>query len=296
MKHRKYLSALGLFVLLFMILNFDSQDYKKAFNNAYNIFAVPHPGSIQFANEPAPMERDDVAEAFDRELLVNTYWQSQTLLFIKRAHKYFPVIEPILEEYNVPEDFKYLALIESGLTNAVSPANAVGYWQLLKGTAQDYGLTINDEIDERYHLVKSTEAACRYFNEAYDKFKNWTLVAAAYNMGKSGLALQMVRQEQDDYYNLMLGEETGRYVYRILAVKEILTNTDNYGFQYRKDDLYRPDSVYYVNVDTAVKSFGQFAAQFNLSYKELKYYNPWLRESYLTNRNNENYRIAIPHN
>jgi len=295
-RYKKVIFAGVTLSILLLTLNFDGHNYQDSFREAYNIFAVPHPDTIKFAGELVPMERNDIAEAFDRELLVNTYWQSQTMLFIKRANKFFPTIEPILEKHNIPDDFKYIALIESGLTNVTSPANAVGYWQLLKGTARDYGLRINNEIDERYHLIKSTEAACKYFQDAYDQFQNWTLVAASYNTGRSGLALQLERQEQSNYYGLALNEETARYVFRIIAVKEILTNPEKYGFQYRKDDLYQPDTVSWVVLDTTVKSFGQYASQFGLTYKELKYHNPWLRESYLTNNSNDTFYLAIPVN
>src|SRR5690606_31428128 len=188
----------------------------------YNVYAIKIPEGINFAGERVPVEDPDVRERLDRELLVNTYWQSNGLLLIKRAHKYFPIIEPILKYHGVPDDFKYLAVIESGLTQAVSPAGATGFWQIMKATAKERGLEVNANVDERYHIQKSTEAACVYLKKAKDRFGTWTMAAAAYNAGNYGMARQLDRQEIEGYYNVLLGEETSRYVFRILAIKEIL--------------------------------------------------------------------------
>jgi hypothetical protein len=300
---KKYYSSIFLIFLIVLALLFiNSQpekeisnlDYEKVFQNKYSIFSISLPDEMTFAGEKVPFEYFDVKEAFDRELLVNTYWQSQTLLFIKRANKYFPIIEEILAKNNIPDDFKYIVLVESELLNAVSPSGAVGVWQLLKGTAKDYGLEVNDEVDERYHLEKSTEAACQFIKDAHELFGSWTMAAAAYNVGRRGLMQQVNRQKQGNYYNLLLNEETGRYVYRILAIKLILENPDKYGFHVRKQDMYFPIPTYEVEVDTAVSDFADFSNKFDINYKILKYFNPWLRDSFLTNKSGKKYYIRIP--
>ncbi len=272
----------------------DNIDYQKEFNRNYSVYSLSLPDEISFAGEKVPLDHFDVREALDQEILVNTYWQSQTLLFIKRAHKYFPRIEKILVENNIPDDFKYLVLAESNLKNAVSPSGAVGIWQLLKGTATDHGLEVNNEIDERYHFEKSTVAACEYFNHAHELFGSWTMAAASYNMGRRGLIKQVNRQKQDNYYDLLLNNETGRYVYRILAIKLILENPEKHGFHVREKDFYHSVPTYEVKVDTAVSDFADFAEKFSINYKILKYFNPWLRESYLTNKSKKEYFIKIP--
>jgi membrane-bound lytic murein transglycosylase D len=272
----------------------DNVDYQKEFNKNYAVYSLSLPDEITFAGEKVPLDHFDVREALDQEMLINTYWQSQTLLFIKRAHKYFPRIEKILAENNIPDDFKYLALVESDLKNAISPSGAVGVWQLLKGTATDYGLEVNSEIDERYHFEKSTKAACEYFKDAHELFGSWTMAAASYNMGRRGLIRQVNRQKQDNYYDLLLNNETGRYVYRILAIKLILENPEKYGFHVREKDFYHAVPTYEVELDTAVSNFADFAEKFSINYKVLKYFNPWLRDSYLTNNSKKEYLIKIP--
>ncbi len=270
------------------------KEYNKEFQQNYMIFAVNIPDKINFANEPVPLKHFDVYESIDRELLINTYWQSQTLLFIKRANKYFPVIEPVLKKEGIPDDFKYLAVAESGLMNVVSPAGATGFWQFLKSTGQEYGLEINSEVDERYNIEKSTKAACKYFKEAYNKYKNWTLVAASYNMGMGGLDKQIKRQNTSNYYDLLLNQETARYIYRILAIKTILSDPHKYGFHYRKKDLYQKIPVNKIKIDTAISDLVIFANNYNISYKILKIFNPWLRKKFLTNKNKKTYYIEIP--
>lgn len=266
----------------------------EKFHQDYRIYSLPTPGKVSFANEQVPLQLIDVREKLDRELLVNTYWQSNAILLHKRANRWFPVIEPILKSKGVPEDFKYLSLIESGFENVVSPAGATGFWQFLKGTAKEYGLEINNEVDERYSVKRSTEAACDYLIEAYKKFGSWTLVAAAYNMGQNGLSRQLKRQHVNNYYDLLLNEETGRYVYRILALKVILNNSTNYGFHIRSKDLYPSYKTFTVAVDSSVADWGLFANEFGINYKILKTLNPWLRDSNLTNPKQKVYQIDLP--
>ncbi len=268
--------------------------YQRYFNDNYRIFSLNTPTQMAFAEERVPLEIIDVQEKLDRELLVNTYWQSQTLLFNKRANRWFPVIEPILAENGIPDDFKYLALIESGLTNVVSPAGATGFWQIMKTTGREFGLEINNEVDERYHVEKATAAACRYLNESYEKYGSWTMAAASYNVGMTGLKKQTKRQLANNYYDLLLNEETGRYVYRILAIKEIIEKPAQYGFHFRPKDLYPPYQTYTVTIDTAVESFADFSNQEQINYKILKILNPWLRDAYLTNPKKKTYEIKLP--
>jgi len=260
----------------------------------YNIYSLPMPQNLEFAGEMVPIENPDIYERMDKELLVNTYWQSNALLLIKRAHKYFPIIEPILKANGVPDDFKYLAVIESGLTQVVSPAGAVGFWQIMEGTGKDFKLEINDNVDERYNIEKSTQVACDYLKQSKAKFGTWTMAAAAYNAGNAGVMRQLDRQDASNYYDLLLGEETGRYVFRILALKEILKNPIQYGFNIEEEHLYKNIPSYNVKVDTAVKDFPAFARKFDINYKILKIHNPWLREAFLTNKSGKLYEIQIP--
>ncbi|ALJ06408.1 murein transglycosylase [Pseudalgibacter alginicilyticus] len=262
--------------------------------NDYNVYALPIPKDLNFAGELVPIHDVDILERMDRELLVNTYWQSNGLLMFKRAKKYFPIIEPILKKHGVPDDFKYLAVIESGLTNAVSPAGARGIWQIMPATARENGLEVNSNVDERYHLEKSTEVACKYLLKSKEELGTWTLAAAAYNAGNAGISRRLKEQDVSDYYDLLLGEETGRYLFRIVALKEILNNPDTYGFNFREKDLYTNVPTYSVKVDTAVTDFTKFAQTYGINYKILKLHNPWLREPHLNNRSRKLYEIEIP--
>ena len=266
----------------------------KSTSSSYNIKAIKIPNDLSFAGERVPLEKPDIKERIDRELLVNTYWQSNGLLWIKRINKYFPIIEPILKEKGVPDDFKYLAVIESNLRNVTSPAGAKGFWQLLKGAAKENGLEVNDNVDERYHLEKATRAACDYLINANKKFGNWTLAAAAYHDGNGGLNSKLTEQQVSSYYDVLAGENTQRYVPRILAAKEILSNPKKYGFQYDPEDLYTMPASYPVKVDTVITNIASFAKKFGTNYKELKLHNPWLRENRLNNKSGKVYFIKIP--
>lgn len=259
----------------------------------YEIKALKIPDSLFFASERVPLEIQDVYERMDRELLVNTYWQSNALLYIKRANKYFPTIEKILAENGVPDDFKYLALIESGLMNVTSPAGAKGFWQILKGTGKEFGLEINSNIDERYHLEKSTKVACKYLNKAHDKFGNWTLAAASYNSGRAGVLRKLDKQKVYSFYDLLVTEETSRYLFRIIAAKEIISNPKKYGFSFDQEDLYKLKPTHTVKVDTAITNITNFAGRYGMNYKEFKILNPWLREGKLNNTSRRVYEIKL---
>lgn len=275
-------------------INIDDINYSKTIDSLYNIYSFPVPQELIFVDEKVPLENYDVKESIDYEILKTSYWQSEMFLYLKRANRYFPVIEKILKKNNVPDDFKYLAIAESGLRNVTSPAGAKGFWQFMEKTAESYNLEINDEVDERYNLEKSTQAACKYFKEMYKKYNNWALVAASYNMGIGNLDSQIKTQKQNNYWDLLLNEETGRYVYRIIAIKIIMEQPSKYGFRFRHKDLYPAIPVEEIKIDSSVSNFTNFADNFDLSYKILKQFNPWLRKSFLTNSKKKTYTILIP--
>ena len=264
------------------------------FNNGHWVSAHPIPKEMTFASEAVPLHNPDIQERLDREILVNAYWQSNAFLLLKRAHKYGTLIDSILVAERVPLDFKYLAVIESGLQNVTSPAGAKGFWQFMRGTAKEFDLEVNNNVDERFNLVLSTQAAARYLKQARDEFGSWTLAAAAYNAGRSGIRRELNRQGVTDYYDLLLNEETSRYVFRILAVKRLLEAPEQYGFQFNKDQLYQRIPTYRVIVDTAVTDFVAFAEKFGINYKILKIHNPWLREAHLNNASRKKYTLDIP--
>lgn len=252
------------------------------------------PECASFAGEAMPLENFDTRESLDRELNATAYRHGSTLLTIKRAGRYFPEIEKILKENGIPDDFKYLACAESDLSNAVSPMGATGIWQIMESTGKEYGMIINNEIDERYSLEKSTVAACKYFWKAYYRFGSWTMAAASYNNGMNGLNEQVQIQKQTNYYDLLLNEETARYIFRITALKLIIAEPDKYGFTLEQKDIYSPVAYTEVKVDTTVKSFEQFSRHFDSNYKMLKFLNPWLRKPFLTNTARKEYVIRVP--
>jgi hypothetical protein len=252
------------------------------------------PVSIDFAGESTPLQISDVRERLDRELLINANLDATTLLIIKRANRSFPIIEPILKKYGVPDDFKYLAVIESGLVNAVSPAGARGVWQFMPLTAKEKGMEVNNMVDERYHLEKSTEAACKYLLEAKAKFGNWTLAAASYNGGMTGVTKQIEMQQVDTYYDLLLNDETSRYVFRILALKEIMKNPVKFGFTVDVSEMYVNLPSKIITIDTSIPDLASFAKALGINYKILKIHNPWLRDKKLLNQNKKTYEIVIP--
>jgi membrane-bound lytic murein transglycosylase D len=276
------------------IANESDVDHLRHFNDGYKVFSLTLPNDLAFCDEPVPMERLDVRERLDRELLVNTYWQSNTLLAHKRAARWFPLIGQVLKREGVPDDMKYLALIESNLTNVVSPAGATGFWQFMKETAISHGLEVNSEVDERYHVEKSTEAACRYLKDARKRFGSWPMAAAAYNLGQGGVNKQVGRQQEESYYDLQLPEETGRYVFRILAMKEIISDPERYGFHLRRKDLYAPYRTRHIEVTGPIEDLSVFAKRQGTTYRILKLLNPWLRDTKLTNKEGRTFKVLLP--
>lgn len=261
----------------------------------YRIHSLPIPEKLSFAGETVPMNKTYVRESYDRELLVNTYWQSSTLLLIKKSKRYFSIIEPILAAQGVPDDFKYLPMIESSLQERIiSPAGAVGLWQFLSAAAKENGLEVNKEVDERYHIEKATIAACKYLKDAYNKFGSWTLAAASYNAGLRGIQNQIEKQKASNYYELLLNEETARYVFRLLAIREIVSNPAEFGFIVGEDDFYPIIETDTLVISGPVPDFADFAKGHGITYRELKDLNPWLRETFLTNASGKQYTIRLP--
>lgn len=257
--------------------------------------AIPIPQELNFAGEKIDLANFDIFERFERELIVNTYLHSTTLLNLKSAGRHFPLIEKMLAEQGIPDDFKYLAVAESNLRNATSPVGAKGVWQIMKSIGQYYGLEINNEVDERYHLEKSTLVACKYLKESKRRHGSWTEAAAAYNAGDTRIRNELENQRGESYFDLNLVEETSRYVFRILAMKEIMSNPYAYGFQVKPEELYQPlNNIKLVEVKTAIPSLADFARQQGTSYRILKVYNPWLLTNKLTNAEKKTYYIKVP--
>jgi hypothetical protein len=264
------------------------------FPQGYRIISPEIPSYLEFAGEKIPTENFEVYERIEREFLSNTYWHSATILAIKRANRWFPVIEPILKRNNIPDDFKYLCVAESNLENVISPAGATGFWQFMEATGKKYGLEINSQIDERYAVEKSTEAACRYLQDSYNMFASWIVAAASYNMGQDGIQLQRERQKTTNYFNLVLNSETSRFVARIVSLKYILQNPERYGFDIKNEEKYKPLAYTEVTLDSSVADFADYAKSLGINYFILKMYNPWLRDNYLSNKIKTIYTLKLP--
>lgn len=299
-------ASLSLLVLFlggwFVLQTFTGADKPQTENKAetgnqelnYAVKQPSIPETLELAGEAVPIHLFDVYEGVDNEFVVNSYWHSSTIQTLKRAARFFPVIEPILESHGVPDDFKYLCVIESNLRNVTSPAGAKGFWQFMESTGKEYGLEINSYVDERYHLEKSTHAACEYLKKSYEKFGSWTLAAASYNMGSAGLERRIKEQKVDNYYDLLLNAETARYVYRIIAMKYMMPEHEAYGFIIDDEYKYQPLETEIIKVDTAINSLVDFAFLHGTNYKTLKTLNPWLTNKYLINKSGKVYEITIP--
>ena len=296
-----YLKWVGFFLILLVLFSgfvFNTAGFTalKSYGEAptYKVYALDLPDTLNFADEKISLSSPDLKERLDRELLVNTYWQSNMMLLLKRSNKYFPTIEKILKEEGVPSDLKYLSVIESGLENAISPAGAKGFWQIMRTTGKEYGLEVNSNVDERYHIELSTRIAAKYLKKAKNKFGSWTLAIASYNRGIRGIQRNLNQQKVENYFDLRLGKETSRYVFRVLAVKEIIENPMKYGYVYEHTDLYYPVPVRYHGLDTAISNLATFAKKMGVNYKILKIHNPWLLQNHLNNKSRKYYEIAIP--
>lgn len=285
-------------IVVFSFFKNPGQDFDKLYYESFarhnKVHALVIPDSLSFAGEEVPINQYYVREGLDRELLVNTYWHSNTVLLLKRAARFFPVIEPILKENGIPDDFKYVALIESGLMNVISPSNAAGFWQFLDATAKQYGLEVSEEVDERYHLEKATVAACKYFQSSNSKYANWTLSAASYNAGAGRISRELTRQQVSDFYSLWLNQETSRYIFRILALKLIYEDPTKYGFYIRQRDLYPPIPTKTVEISATTPDLIAFALQNKTNFRVLKEFNPWLRSDKLTVKPGVKYQIKLP--
>jgi membrane-bound lytic murein transglycosylase D len=260
----------------------------------YTIKSFKLPEIVTFAGERMPLDNFDTRESLEREILTSAYRHSSTILIIKRANRYLPLIEKILKRNNVPDDFKYLVAAESEYSNVVSPVGATGFWQIMAETGKEEGLEVNNVIDERYDVEKSTQFACDYFLKSYDKYGNWTLAAASYDGGRAGVDDQIDIQHQNNYYDLLLTEETARYIFRGVAYKLIINDPARYGFNIKKEDLYPELNYFEVKVDTAITDLSDFAQKYGTNYKMLKFLNPWLRKPYFTPKPDKDYLIKIP--
>lgn len=254
---------------------------------------VPIPTSMTFAGETVPLHKRDVREKLDRELTSISFKHSSTIRILKLANRHLPKIEEILRNNGVPDDFKYLAVAESGLENVISPKKAKGIWQFMEGTAKSYGLEVSEDVEERYHLEKATVAACKYFKKAKNKFGSWTTAAASYNRGMNGMNRQINNQASSDYYDLYLNSETARYIFRILAYKQFLNNPQQYGFYLNSSDLY-PNIAHKTIVISSITNIANFAKSHQTNYKYIKELNPWLKKTYLKAKAGKSYSVKIP--
>ena len=296
--------AFGFVLICLAISVFVINQSFKSFTRTYRVqspgdsvvFNKPYklPDNLSFAGEKMPLGNFDTRESLDREILTSAYRHSSTIMIIKRANRYLPVIEKILKENNIPDDLKYLVAAESEFSNVVSPSGATGFWQIMASTGREEGMEINNVVDERYHLEKSTEFACRYFRKSYEKYGNWTLAAASYNGGRAAIDEQIAIQKENNYYDLLLAEETARYIFRAAAYKLVISNPKEFGFDLDKSDLYPELKFHEVKIDTAISDFSAFAKRYGTNYKILKFLNPWLRKPYLTPKPNKEYLIKIP--
>ena len=302
MRFAQYISTVSILVLIAYVVYNESKSEPHSSgeeitdSGSINVQArsLPIPEYMEFAGEAVPLDQFDVRERFDRELHINTYWHNNTIFLIKRANRWMPEIERILQEEGVPLDFKYIPAIEGQFLNDISPKQAVGFWQIRRNTGLELGLEVSTEVDERYDPIKSTYAACKYFKKAYEKFGNWTLAAATYNRGIAGISRALDHQKVNNYYDLLLNDETSRYIFRILAIKQIISNPELYNFDINQEHLYDPFDLEYITVDETIPDLVEFAKIRGITYKNLKQYNPWLRRDQLTVRQGTEYKIAIP--
>ena len=274
-------------------INYRYSNLRSPFDN--KTYPVKIPDSLDFAGESVPLFDFDVVERLDRELIVNTYWHSRTILILKEMKQIGSIIRPIMKRNGLPDDFIFLAVAESGLQNdVVSPSGATGIWQFVTGTGKNYGLQIDEFVDERLNYEKSTEAACEYLKESKERFGSWTLAAASFNMGQEGLSRSMKNQKVGSYYDLYLNNETSRYIFRILALKEVMKNPQSYGFYVSSTDLYPSLKYHTITIDSTINNLTEFAISQGTTYKYLKLFNPWMINTSLPNSDKKVYTIKIP--
>ncbi len=273
----------------------DSGKHSPKSEVPYCVTPLTVPANATFAGQTIDLTRYDLRERMDRELMSFTYMHSTTMLTVKRANRYFPIIEPILKEKGLPDDFKYLAVIESNLNPlAKSPAGAAGIWQFMQTTGRQFGLEVNANIDERYHIEKETRAACDYLKEAYGKYGNWLTVAASYNAGQARITKQLEKQLVSHATDLWLVEETSRYMFRLLAAKAVFSNPQQFGFLLKSEQLYPIIPYAEHTVTTGIDDLAQFAKGQGVTYAQLKDANPWLRDTFLQNKSGRTYVLKIP--
>lgn len=293
-----FLPKFTVFSLIFIIIFLTQCNTVNSTSTSHlKLQSIPsQPKMISFANEKTPLDKYYIQERLERELLVNTFWHSNTILVLKRSKKYFPIIEPILSKNGIPDDFKYLAVIESGLVHVKSPAGAEGFWQFMPQTAREYGLEVNGDVDERLHLIKSTESAAAYLKYAYEVFGNWTLAAASYNAGMQRIQSEMNKQKAKSYYDLFLNEETSRYMHRILATKLIFESPETYGFAITDEQSYAFPETKFVIISESNINWVDFALSHNISYADLRELNPWIKGFSTANRNQKEYEVQLLRN
>jgi len=289
------LFTIGYIILRTWILSPTENDLSYS-NNNFSYLGLNIPSHLEFCGEKIPANNYAIANNLEKEFFSDTYWQKNAGKLFSKAQKWFPYIEPILKKEGVPEDFKYVAMIESHLSNIVSPAGAAGFWQIVPSSAGKYGLEVNEFVDERYHVEKSTLAACKLFKEAYSVFKNWTLAAAAYNRGIGGIQAALKKQNAESYYQLLLNNETGSFVYRILAYKTLFSSPTHFGIKKKKMRYLTPIPYKVYKVDTALTDLQFLATHAKCSKAMIKLFNPWILGDHLPNPDHKVYHIRVPKN
>ncbi len=299
----RHLLALPVFFLLFLLCQLlyssfhgasSDTDFKNLLFSDYKLNGVTIPKDLNFCGEKVPVENLMVKKALEKEFYVKAFDQPSTLLLHKKAARWFPMIEAILKKNGVPEDFKYVAILESGLDNSNTLLGSGGFWGLMGPVAKDYGLQVDENIDERFNIEKATEVACEIIKDAYKKYKNWTLAAAAYDLGMGALDKQLERQGTLSYYELNLNDETGMYIYRLLAFKEIISRPEAYGYKLNKREMFAPIPTNSIKVDSSISDLSLFAISQGSNYVSLKALNPWLLQNTLTNIDKKTYQILFP--
>jgi hypothetical protein len=300
-KNKKFFLSLVIFffiISVFKIISifFSSQNSSES-SKFFRVVSISVPKSINFANENVPIHNPKVLDLLKKEFSYNSFWDSQLKLFYQRSYYWFPMIEKILKNENIPDDFKYLAVVESGLVNnKMQRTGAAGFWQFIPTTAQNYGLIVNENLDERYDLEKSTYAACRYFKDAYKLLGSYTLVAASYNMGINGIQRKIKQQDNQNYYDLILSKETSKYLFRALAAKTLLSNPRKYGVIIKKNQLLKQIETKKLFVDSTVTNIEKFAQFYNMNINDFLLFNPWYVGHTIVSNKNKKSKILIPIN